>query len=262
MPVSNRVTAIRLLAHDDLLARARWDAFVQRHPLATFCHRAGWQTVLHSVFRHPSYFLYLERDGEVRGVLPLAHVRSRLFGNALTALPFAVYGGVVADHEADALRLEEEALALAQRLGVDHLECRSLAQRHEDWPSKALYATFRKALSPDQASNLQEIPRRQRAMVRKGIRNGLVTSVDGDVRTFFALYADNVHRHGTPALPRGWFQALRNTFGADCEILTVRSAEGVPVSSVMSFSMRSCRTTPATAWPRATWRQTTSNTGS
>lgn len=238
MLVASQVTSIRLLAHDDPRAMARWDAFVLRHPLATFCHSAGWQTALYKVFRHPTYFLYLERDGEVCGVLPLAHVRSRLFGNALTALPFAVYGGVVADHPADALRLEEEALALAQRLDVDHLECRNVAQRHSDWPSKALYATFRKALWPDEASNLQEIPRRQRAMVRKGIRHGLIASVDADARTFFALYADNVHRHGTPALPLRWFETMRRTFGADCEILSVRTADGVPVSSVMSFYFR------------------------
>ena len=45
----------------------------------------------------------------VGGVLPLAHVNSRLFGNALTGLPFAVYGGAVADDEATAHALEAEA---------------------------------------------------------------------------------------------------------------------------------------------------------
>jgi hypothetical protein len=29
------------------------------------------------------------------------------------------------------------------------------------------------------------------------------------VDRFFALYADNVHRHGTPAMPKRYFQALR-----------------------------------------------------
>jgi hypothetical protein len=29
------------------------------------------------------------------------------------------------------------------------------------------------------------------------------------VDRFFALYADNVHRHGTPALPKRYFETLR-----------------------------------------------------
>ena len=35
--------------------------------------------------------------GRIVGVLPLAHVNSWLFGNALVSLPFAVYGGVAAE---------------------------------------------------------------------------------------------------------------------------------------------------------------------
>jgi FemAB-related protein (PEP-CTERM system-associated) len=82
------------------------------------------------------------------------------------------------------------------------------------------------------------IPRKQRAMVRKGIKNGLVSAIEADVDTFFALYADNVHRHGTPAMPKRYFRSLCEEFGKDCEVLTVRSAEGQAVSSVLSFYFR------------------------
>ncbi|MBX9794423.1 MAG: FemAB family PEP-CTERM system-associated protein, partial [Burkholderiaceae bacterium] len=54
----------------------------------------------------------------------------------------------------------------------------------------------------------------------------------------FALYADNVHRHGTPALPKRYFQALRDQFGSDCDVLTVSAPDGRPLSSVMSFYFR------------------------
>jgi hypothetical protein len=47
-----------------------------------------------------------------------------------------------------------------------------------------------------------------------------------------------VHRHGTPAMPKRYFQTLLKTFGADCEVLTVCSAEGRPLSSVLSFYFR------------------------
>lgn len=217
---------------------ARWEAFVIGQPQATFFHRAGWQTVIRDVFRHDTHFLYAEVDGEIQGVLPLAHVNSRMFGNALTSLPFAVYGGVAAATPVAAHALEAEAQRLAIELGTDHLELRHIERRHDDWPVQELYVTFRKSILPKEEDNMLAIPRKQRAMVRKGIKNGLISHVDANADRFFALYADNVHRHGTPAMPKRYFETLLKTFGPDCEVLTVCSAEGRPLSSVLSFYFR------------------------
>ncbi len=188
--------------------------------------------------RHPTYFLYAEQHGEIQGVLPLAHVSSLLFGNALVALPFAVYGGVAANTPEAAAALEAEAQSLARKLAVDHLEFRNIKPRHADWPTQSLYVTFRKEILPDVEANMLAIPRKQRAMVRKGINNGLQSVIDNNADQFFALFADNVHRHGTPALSRRYFTTLLQTFGQDCEILTVTSPEGRPLSSVLSFYFR------------------------
>ena len=217
---------------------AAWDAFVAQCPNATFFHRAGWERITREVFGHDTHFLWAEQGGALLGVLPLAHVNSRLFGSALTSLPFAVYGGV-ASTSAEATRaLEAEADRLAQRLGVAHLELRHIERRHADWPLQDLYVTFRKAILPTEEDNLLAIPRKQRAMVRKGIKNGLTSHIDPGVDRFFALYADNVHRHGTPALSRRYFAALGEVFGPDVEVLTVCTSEGKPLSSVLSFYWR------------------------
>ena len=227
----------RLSAKSDVNTAA-WDDFVQTCPTATFFHRAGWQSILQEVFRHDTYFLYAETDGHIEGVLPLAHVNSLLFGNSLVSLPFAVYGGVAASNEIAAQALEQEAQNIAKRLGVAHLELRHVAARHIDWPIQDLYVTFRKEIFPDEDANMLAIPRKQRAMVRKGIKNGLVSELDSDVDRFFALYADNMHRHGTPALPKRYFQALRAEFGSDCEVLTVAGPDGRALSTVFSFYFR------------------------
>ena len=230
--------AVRRLAVGDAPQAAAWDAFVLACPAATFFHRAGWQPILNQVFRHDTQFLYAERAGRIEGVLPLAHVASLLFGNALVSLPFAVYGGVAAATEEAAVALETEAQRIAARLRVDHLELRHVAARHADWPLQDLYVTFRRAILADDEANLAAIPRKQRAMVRKGIKNGLRAEFDDGVERFFALYADNMHRHGTPALPKRYFQTLRDEFGADCDVLTVSAPDGRPLSSVLSFYFR------------------------
>ena len=229
---------IKHLQPNDAVAAKLWDAFSQSCPQATFFHRAGWQKIISEVFRHKTYFLYAESDGQLQGVLPLAHVNSLLFGNSLVGLPFAVYGGVAALNDEAAEKLESEAQNLARKLGVDHLELRNVAPRHTDWPTQDLYVTFRREIDASEEANMLAIPRKQRAMVRKGIKNGLVSHLDTNVDRFFALYADNVHRHGTPAMPKRYFQALMQEFGSDCEVLTVTNADGRPLSSVMSFYFR------------------------
>ena len=229
---------VRTLAAGDRAQAERWDAFVARCPSATFFHLSGWKQVIEEVFRHRTHFLYAEQDERIIGVLPLAHVKSLLFSDALVSLPFAVYGGVVADDNVAATALEEEAQAVARRIGVDHLELRNVAARHPEWPTQELYVTFRKKILPGAEANLLAIPRRQRAMVRKGVNNELRSELDATPDRFFALYADNVRRHGTPALPKGYFEALQRVFGANCEVLTVIDPDGRPVSSVLSFYFR------------------------
>lgn len=229
---------IERLAPDDRNGARLWDEFALSCPDGTFFHKAAWQQIIRSVFRHETYYLLACQGGEIFGVLPLAHVNSRLFGNALVALPFAVYGGVVARTTDAQSALEAEAEKIASKLGVDHLEFRNIAARHPDWPTQDIYVTFRKEILPDVEANLQAIPRKQRAMVRKGIKNELRSEIDGNADRFFALFADNVHRHGTPALPKRYFEALLNTFGNDCEILTVTDNGGRPLSSVLTFYFR------------------------
>ncbi|WP_254441997.1 FemAB family XrtA/PEP-CTERM system-associated protein [Duganella vulcania] len=217
--------------------RARWDAFVQRCPDATFFHRAGWQRIMEDVFGHPTWYLYAESAGRIQGVLPLAQINSRLFGNTLCSLPFCVYGGIAAEQEEAAAALDQAAQQLASRLRVDHLEYRHLQPRHTDWLHKDLYATFRKPLAADNEQNLQAIPRKQRAMVRKGMAAGLRATIDTDSDRLYANYATSVHRLGTPVFSRRYFRALQHTFGDDCEILSVQQGSKA-ICSVMSFHFR------------------------
>jgi FemAB-related protein (PEP-CTERM system-associated) len=150
---------------------------------------------------------------------------------------FCVYGGIAAVDDEARVALDRRAQALAAELNVGHLEYRQIKPFHTDWAGKDLYFTFRKSLDPDVEQNMQAIPRKQRAMVRKGIKNGLVSELDSGVDRFFALYADNVKRHGTPALPKRYFSLLRQVFGKDCEILTILHERQV-VSSVLTFYFR------------------------
>jgi FemAB-related protein (PEP-CTERM system-associated) len=178
-----------------------------------------------------------ESGGAIRGVLPLGHIKSLVFGSSLISTPFCVYGGILASDERAFRALETEACRLAERLKVDYLELRNKQRAHPDWPCKDLHVYFAKELAPDVEKNLLAIPRKQRAMVRKGIKAGLTGVVDRDVERFFDLFSESVRNLGTPVFPRRYFEVLRDVFGDDCEVLTIEH-EGQPVASVMSFYFR------------------------
>jgi len=221
---------------------AAWDAFVAACPEATFFHRAGWKPVIEQAFGHRCHFLQASRDdgdGErIVGVMPLGHLRSRLFGNALISTPFAVYGGAAAVDEAARLALEQAACRLADDLGVDYLELRQRQPRHPDWPTrKDLYVTFRKTIAADADTNLKAIPRKQRAVVRKGIKSAMTSVLDAGIERFYPVYAESVRNLGTPVFSKRYFQLLKQQFGDDCELLAIEN-DGVAVAAVMSFYFR------------------------
>jgi FemAB-related protein (PEP-CTERM system-associated) len=216
---------------------SEWDAFVESCPNATFFHLAGWKDVIESVFGHRCYYLLAKSDQEVTGVLPLVHMKSLLFGNALISTPILAYGGVATEDGKVLATLEDEACALAEELKVDYLELRNRESRHPDWPTKQLYVTFRKTLEADVEANLLSIPRKQRAMVRKGMKSGLKAEFDTSNERFYAAYSESFRNLGTPVFSRAYFDRIREVFKDRSDILVVTHDGGL-VSSVMSFYFR------------------------
>ena len=216
---------------------SRWDEYVSKSEEATFFHRAGWKTVLESAFGHRSYFLYAEQNGEIEGVLPLAQNKSVLFGNVLVSTPFCVYGGIVADNPEAASALRKAACDLAHSLKVDALELRNIKASNEGWPEKSLYSTFRKSIDADPDVNMKAIPSKQRTMVRKGIKNGLVSEVGDHWDRAYRVYSESVRNLGTPVFSNKYFKTLKHVFGDDCGVMMI-SHQGKDVAGVVSFYFR------------------------
>ena len=226
---------VRELADAD---RGAWSAFVEQHPDASFFHNVEWHDIVAGSGNTPRFLLATAGDA-VTGIMPLARVRSRLFGDALISLPFCTHAAALGADEAAVQALETAAAELAASLGVDYLEVRRAAGPREDWQTKDRYYNFSKTLHEDEEANLKAIPRKQRAMVRKGIAAGLRTELDRDVSRFFPIYAESVRNLGTPVLARSYFQRLVDTFGERCEVAVVLRGDE-PVSAVLSFYHRGC----------------------
>jgi FemAB-related protein (PEP-CTERM system-associated) len=223
-------------------AAAAWDAFVHATPEATFFHLSPWASVIRRAFGHKTYYAFAEQDGAVVGVLPLARMKTALFGDSLASTPYCVYGGPIAATPEAKAALDAHALALQAKLGVPCLEYRRLAATDEGWTGRPpLYFTFRKpiTITGDDAKDMQKnIPRKQRAEVRKAIERFKLTSIsNSDADGLHRIYAESVRNLGSPVFPRRYFRLLCEAFPAAHDVTTVLH-EGKPVSAVLNFHFR------------------------
>lgn len=217
---------------------AAWDSFVNSRPEATFFHLSGWKAVIEESFGHRCHYLRARQDGKIVGVLPLTHVRGRIFGNSLISNGFCVYGGPLAATPAALQALDQAAQDLARDLKVERIEYRLRQALHPDWPcNRETYVTFRKEIPSDPDKAMAAIPRKQRAMVRKGIKSGLTAHTDDDVARLYPLYAESLRNLGTPVTTRRYFECLKSVFAASSEVLTI-TQDGQPLTSVLSFFFR------------------------
>jgi FemAB-related protein (PEP-CTERM system-associated) len=221
-----------------LARETEWDAYVLRHPQATFFHLAAWQRVLEKTFPYRFVPCVARRGAHITGILPLFLVRHFPYGKSLVSIPFAVYGGLCADDTESRDALLQAAQSLAERLQVRYVELRQQVPVG-DLPTKELYVTFRKEIDGDPEKNLAAIPRKQRRMVRQGDKFGLTARIGGEefLGGFYHVYAHSVRNHGTPVFPIRLFRNLLHEFGSACRILAVFRKEEM-VAGVMTFFFR------------------------
>jgi len=221
--------------------KANWDAFCDTTPNGTFFHRAGWKEVIEKGAGHRCPYLLAENDGKILGILPLTHRQSLLFGKALISNMFGVYGGALAHNEEIRLALEKQAWDYAVGAGLPYFESRNVESLSEEedlvWSCPTpKSATFIKEIGgKSEEELLLDIPRKQRAVVRKSLKAGLRCDWNGRADQFFSLYAESVRNLGTPVFPKKMFEKILEVFANDIEIQIIRTAEGKPIASLMSF---------------------------
>lgn len=218
---------------------SRWDAFVSRHPQGTFFHLTGWRRSVQDVFRHEPRYLVAEQGRRWLGVLPMFLTRSPFLGRNLVSVPYGVYGGVLAESEEAQAGLFQHASKLGLEQGVRYVELRHLEPRPGERRSSQLYVTFRKELPerPDQVE--PAIPKKARAEVRRAReRFGIRFEAGCEPDEFFALFAENKRRLGSPSLPRRWFDALREEFGRAVVLHRAVDGEDRTLAAVMSFCFK------------------------
>ena len=214
---------------------ADWDDFVRSDPESTFCHLAGWHSVMREALgARPHYLEARDATGELAGVLPLVRVKSALLGDYLVSMPFLNYGGALG---AEAVRsdLANEAVRLGVELGTGTVELRS--RRRE---VAALQPTSRKItvvlpLPATEDELWNGLRSKLRSQIRRPMKEEMETRTGPDqLAAFYAIFASNMRDLGTPVLPRRFFELAARTFPDEIVFMVVRH-EGTPVAAGCGF---------------------------
>ena len=73
----------------DPIHESGWDALIAGHPRASFFHSSNWARVLVATYGHMPHYLGVEREHQVRALLPILEVNSFLLGRRGVSLPFS-----------------------------------------------------------------------------------------------------------------------------------------------------------------------------
>ena len=213
--------------------RGRWEAFVASRGDEAGYHAWDWQQVFANAFGHESVYLIARRGDDIEGVLPLVHIKSLLFGNSLTSLPFLNYGGVIAATADAAEALVAGARDEAQRRGCAHVELRHVVPQFPHLQCKSHKVAMRLPLTP---SLWEALDRKVRNQIRKAEKSGLVVERGGAtlVADFYQVFARNMRDLGTPVYSRRLFDEVLRTFPDRAHLHVVR-LEGKPIAAGLTY---------------------------
>lgn len=216
-----------------------WDGFVKAHPHGSLYHLAAWQNMIFEVFGHrPAHIVARDRQtNEIRGVLPLFYVRSRIFGRMLVSTPHAAYGGILAISAPVYNMLLERAGEMAKESKAVFLELRNFRNKSLDprLLGKELYVTVRHKVDPDPDKIFNAIPKKTRYEIRESLKNGLEFKINEiNCNDFYEIYSRNVWQLGTPVFPRQMFSFGAAAYGSNCRIFSVHY-RGKPIAATWTI---------------------------
>jgi len=185
-----------------------------------------WLTILREGLGHIPYCAQATLQGRTCGVLPLALVRSALFGRFLVSLPYVNSAGPIAASHPIAHELIHKAVELADELDVRYLELRQ--ESKADHPaltetnnSKVL---MRHSLPTTSEELWQGFKSKLRSQIKAGQKHGFETRWGGRelLDDFYAVFSRNMRDLGTPVYPSRLFAEILRAFGQRAEMCVLR----------------------------------------
>src|SRR5713101_3232066 len=196
------------------LADSSLTSFIERQAPGTFSYTQTWLNVVPQIYGYKIIQLIAtNKAGNISGFLPLCLMQSPLTGRRLVSLPFSDLCPFLAEDEASANMLIDQAVELARQQKVKYLELRTginevLAKRL-DLVVGNLYVRWLMPLSTDPASVWSNLRKPIQRQVKKSEKLGVqvrIAKQRDDIEHYYRLHLQTrCKKHGMPAQPKRFF---------------------------------------------------------
>lgn len=200
-----------------------WDNFVSTHRLCVNYHRWAWKKIIEQVFGWRTLYLAANEGGVTSGILPLVHMKSRLFGNLLCSLPFFSEAGIVADSPEASEALLAESLRIARDANATYVEIRHRGESPIPWPAKTTKVTLECDIHAEDEQNILRLSTKMRTNVRRSLKSGLEVRFGREelLREFYKIFCFKMRELGTPVYSRKFFEEILRQFPNEAFICCV-----------------------------------------
>ncbi|OHB61975.1 MAG: hypothetical protein A2Y76_13740 [Planctomycetes bacterium RBG_13_60_9] len=202
--------------------------------------------MVEKAFGHKGNYLVAREEGRICGVLPLTHVRSRLFGYRLVSQPFSDYGGPLTTSPTALEALYRRAVEIAGQCGCESLELRNMVALPYDLHMRTDKISMRLPLAKDPQVVWKDLRHKTRNRVRKAETSGLTVVSGGPeiLDDFYRAWTIRMHELGTPCYPRRLFACIMETFPDAARIFLAR-LNGVTTAVLFAYMFK--------GWVQSCW---------
>ncbi|MDT8453262.1 MAG: FemAB family PEP-CTERM system-associated protein [Gammaproteobacteria bacterium] len=211
-----------------------WDDYVAKHPASTIYHLFKWRKVLQKAYGIESLYLYAhDNEQHIVGVLPLARLKSRLFGDMFVSMPYFQRGGAIADHPQIEAALMHAANKEAARQGVEYIEYRDDIRR-TDIPVQLNKVNMVLSLPHSQDVLWSGFTAKLRAQIKRPQQLMPQVLIGGReyLDDFYQVYSRNMRDLGSPAHSRLLVKNIIDSFPDRSWIVVIR-LNNIPVSACL-----------------------------
>ena len=212
-------------------------------------HDPQWlSAVCRGLSQKPLVLVHKNGEDKVDGILPLALVKSWLFGKFLVSMPYVNTGGTWANDANAATQLISHACELADQHQVRYLELRhEKPVEHAKLNATRTDKVHMRLTLPDSEELLdRSFKSKLRSQVKKAGEYDLAIEWGGHqlVDDFYKVFAVNMRDLGTPVFPKRLFVEILNRFPTAAELCVVRKG-GKAIAVGMLIHLRGITEVPS-----------------
>ncbi len=221
------------------LEQSKWDEQLARHPDATLFHGTAWARVLCETYGHKPVYFCRFADGELKQLLAVMEVSSRLRGRRGVSLPFSDFCAPLSTDGEDLGALYDFAVEHGRERKWKYFETRG---RFDQWQgAMPSLESFGHTLPLEGGE--EALFKGLNSAVRRGISKAEEAKIKIEfgntiefAQVYYELHCRSRKRSGLPPQPVEFFENIaRHVFGSGHGFVAVARYEGRPVAAGVFF---------------------------